>query len=105
MASTSRILAKNLFPRPSPCAAPLTSPAISTNSTRVGRIFSDLESSAKTFKNDLNYNYKDYSSGFNCKNINNLISELFYITANALSTQSIFSISNYSLLIIVIYDK
>ena len=48
-------------------------------------------------KNDLNYNYKDYSSGFNCKNINNLISELFYITANALSTQSIFSISNYYL--------
>ena len=48
-------------------------------------------------KNDLNYNYKDYSSGFNCKNINNLISELFYITANALSTQSIFSVSNYYL--------
>ena len=48
-------------------------------------------------KNDLNYNYKDYSSGFNCKNINNIISELFYITANALSTQSIFSISNYYL--------
>lgn len=48
-------------------------------------------------KNDLNYNYKDYSSGFNCKNINNLISEIFYITANALSTQSIFSISNYYL--------
>ena len=48
-------------------------------------------------KDDLNYNYKDYSSGFNCKNINNLISELFYITANALSTQSIFSISNYYL--------
>ena len=48
-------------------------------------------------KNELNYNYKNYSSGFNCKNINNLISELFYITANALSTQSIFSISNYYL--------
>ena len=47
MASTSRILAKNWFPRPSPCAAPLTNPAISTNSIRVGRIFSDLESSAK----------------------------------------------------------
>ncbi len=48
-------------------------------------------------KNDLNYNYKNYSSAFSCKNINNLISELFYITANALSTQSIFTISNYYL--------
>ncbi len=46
---------------------------------------------------DLNYSNKKYSNSFNCKNINHLISELFYITANALSTQSIFSISNYYL--------
>jgi len=40
MASVSRILAKNLFPRPSPFEAPATSPAISTNSTIAGCIFS-----------------------------------------------------------------
>ena len=36
MASVSRILAKNLLPRPSPLDAPATRPAISTNSTIAG---------------------------------------------------------------------
>ena len=46
MASTSRMLAKNLLPKPSPWLAPATKPAISTNSTRVGTISWLLESSA-----------------------------------------------------------
>ena len=40
MASTSRMLARNLFPRPSPLEAPLTRPAMSTNSMTAGVIFS-----------------------------------------------------------------
>ena len=40
MASTSRILARNLFPRPSPLLAPRTSPAMSTNSMVAGVYFS-----------------------------------------------------------------
>ncbi len=32
---------------------------------------------------------------FDCKNISNVIAELFYITANALSTQGIYSLSNF----------
>ena len=40
MASVSRICARNLLPRPSPCEAPATNPAMSTNSTVVGTIFS-----------------------------------------------------------------
>ena len=42
IAFVSRILAKNLFPRPSPLLAPLTRPAISTISTVVGIIFCGL---------------------------------------------------------------
>src|SRR3989344_5671807 len=38
MASTSLIWLKNLLPKPAPVAAPLTSPAISTNSTTAGTI-------------------------------------------------------------------
>ena len=36
--SVSRILARNLLPRPSPAEAPFTKPAISTNSTTAGMI-------------------------------------------------------------------
>ena len=32
---------------------------------------------------------------FDCKNISNVIAELFYITANALSTQNLYSFSNF----------
>jgi hypothetical protein len=42
MALHSRILPKNWLPRPSPCEAPLTRPAMSTNSRLVGMIFSEL---------------------------------------------------------------
>ena len=34
---------------------------------------------------------------FNCKELNHIIAEILYITANALSSQSIFSISNFYL--------
>ena len=34
-------------------------------------------------------------NNFDCKNISNVIAELFYITANALSTQSLYSKSNF----------
>src|SRR5690606_6375739 len=40
IASVSRMCARNWLPRPSPCDAPFTSPAISTNSTTVGTTFS-----------------------------------------------------------------
>ena len=42
IASTSLIWLKNLFPSPSPLLAPLTRPAISTNSITAGVIFSVL---------------------------------------------------------------
>ncbi len=48
-------------------------------------------------KNEIDYKNKHYVNNFDCKNISHLVAELFYITANALSTQSIFSISNYYL--------
>ena len=50
MASVSRMLAKNLFPSPSPLLAPFTSPAISTISTVVGTIRCGLTSSANLVK-------------------------------------------------------
>ena len=46
MASTSRMWARNLLPRPSPLAAPATRPAMSTNSTAVGMTFCGLMISA-----------------------------------------------------------
>ena len=46
MASTSRILARNLFPRPSPLLAPFTKPAMSTISIWVGTIRLGFTSSA-----------------------------------------------------------
>ena len=39
IASVSLIFPKNLFPKPSPLLAPLTSPAISVNSKVVGTVF------------------------------------------------------------------
>ena len=46
MASTSRMLARNWLPSPSPLEAPRTRPAISTNSRLVGTTFTDLPISA-----------------------------------------------------------
>ena len=39
------------------------------------------------------YNY--LQNNFDCKNVSNIIAELFYITANALSTQILYSLSNF----------
>src|SRR5690606_1223678 len=50
IASTSRMCARNLLPRPSPLAAPATRPAMSTNSTAVGTTFSGLTISASAPK-------------------------------------------------------
>ena len=45
--SHSLMLARNLFPRPSPVLAPFTSPAMSTNSMLVGTFFFDLDMSLR----------------------------------------------------------
>ena len=42
MASTSRMLARNWLPRPSPCEAPRTRPAMSTKVSRVGTMDADF---------------------------------------------------------------
>ena len=41
MASASRMFARNLLPRPAPSLAPATMPAMSTNETVAGTIFSE----------------------------------------------------------------
>jgi len=51
----------------------------------INQIYSDIKIEKKKY----------LKNNFNCKNISNVISELFYITANALSTQSIYSLSNF----------
>ena len=48
IASHCRMFAKNLLPKPSPLEAPATNPAISTNVTVAGRIFSEPYNFAKT---------------------------------------------------------
>ena len=50
MASTSLIFCKNWLPKPSPLLAPLTKPAISTNSIAVGMMFSVLHNFARIGK-------------------------------------------------------
>ena len=50
MASVSRMLARNLLPKPSPLLAPATKPAISTNSMVVGNTRSGLTISANASK-------------------------------------------------------
>ena len=45
---------------------------------------------------DLKFKEQNYlQNSFNCKNISNIIAELFYITANALSIQNLYSLSNF----------
>ena len=45
---------------------------------------------------DLNQKKQNYlRNNFDCKNISNIIAELLYITANALSTQNLHSASNF----------
>ena len=50
MASQLRMFAKNWLPRPSPSFAPLTRPAMSTNSTEAGTIFAGCTISASLFR-------------------------------------------------------
>ena len=50
MASTSRILARNRLPKPSPLDAPRTSPAISMNSNWVGTVRAE-PAMAESFRN------------------------------------------------------
>ena len=48
------------------------------------------------FYTDLKQKNQNYlENNFNCKNVSNIIAELFYITANALSTQGLYSLSNF----------
>jgi len=47
MASTSRMLARNWLPSPSPLEAPATRPAMSTNSSVVGVVFSGPKSAER----------------------------------------------------------
>ena len=49
IASHSRMLARNLLPRPAPSEAPFTIPAMSTKVTGAGTIFSESNSSASLF--------------------------------------------------------
>ena len=48
-------------------------------------------------KLDINSKKNHLKNDFNCKNISHIIAELFYITANALSSREIYSISNFYL--------
>ena len=48
-------------------------------------------------KLDINSKKNNLKNDFNCKNISHIIAELFYITANALSSREIYSISNFYL--------
>ena len=38
-----------------------------------------------------------YENNFNCQNLSNIVAEIFYITANALSSQNIYTFSNFYL--------
>ena len=40
---------------------------------------------------------KKYKNNFNCQNLSHVVAELFYITANALSSQRLYSFSNFYL--------
>ena len=45
---------------------------------------------------DINFEKQNHlQNNFNCKDISNIIAELFYITANALSTQGLYAASNF----------
>ena len=46
IASASRMLARNLLPRPAPSLAPLTMPAMSTKDTTAGTVLTEWKTSA-----------------------------------------------------------
>ena len=49
-------------------------------------------------KGDIEINKKNLlQNNFNCKNISHIVAEIFYITANALSSQSLYALSNFYL--------
>jgi len=45
----------------------------------------------------LNLNNGKYENNFNCQNLSNIVAEILYITANALSSQDIYTFSNFYL--------
>ena len=45
----------------------------------------------------LDLNNGKYTNNFNCESLSNIIAEIFYITANALSSQQIYTFSNFYL--------
>ena len=47
------------------------------------------------YKKDLNKNKND--SSFNCKKVEQVVAEILYVTANALSSQSLYNLSNFYL--------
>ena len=63
-----------------------------------------IETSLKNYPRNLVLNQfqrdlelKKYDNHFNCQNLNHVIAEIFYIAANALSSQSIYDLSNFYL--------
>ena len=75
------------------------------NSGKVEEAKNVLSSSANLFPRNLLLNQfkidliekENFQSNFNCKNQSHVIAEIFYITANAFSSQSMFSLSNFYL--------
>ena len=45
----------------------------------------------------LDLNNGKYENNFNCQNLSNIVAEIFYITANALSSQNVYKFSNFYL--------
>ena len=45
----------------------------------------------------INFQNKRYKNNFNCEQLTNVIAEIFYITANALSSQKLYKLSNFYL--------
>jgi len=48
-------------------------------------------------KEDINSQNSKFSNKFDCKNLSNIVAEIFYIVSNALSGQSLYSLSNFYL--------
>ncbi len=75
------------------------------NSGRIQDAKNILVSSTKLYPRNLLLNQyminlnkdENFKSNFNCKDRSNVIAEIFYITANAFSSQSMYSLSNFYL--------
>ncbi|PDH19800.1 MAG: hypothetical protein CNC06_02865 [Pelagibacterales bacterium MED-G40] len=48
-------------------------------------------------KEDINFQKNAFSNTFDCKNLSHVVAEIFYIVSNALSGQSLYSLSNFYL--------